>query len=112
MQGYWQEDVMIDNHLLFRLKHSTSPKEQALMLVPVREFAVMPIDLDLDGRYDIFLVLSTKAQKLADVLVVTPDGWLRHSTQEEFEAQEQVGESNRRSLERAKQLVPGLFNDL
>ena len=105
MLGYWVQNAFVGDHQLFRIEHSTSPKEQALMFERMTDIVVMPIDRDLDGRYDMFLLLSVKTQKLIDVLVLTDDGWLRHSTEEEFAARQKTAEENKRVLKEADQII-------
>jgi hypothetical protein len=96
MQGYWTQDAFADTRLLFRIQHSTSPKEQALMFNLMKDVVVMPIDQNLNGRYDMFLVLSVKRNELIDVLVVTEDGWLRHANEDEFQTRRKIAEKGKR----------------
>jgi len=52
LQGYWTQQGYVDGHLLFRIEHSTSPKEQTLTIHHVKDVLVMQLDRDLDGKYE------------------------------------------------------------
>jgi len=98
-QGYWVQDVHVGDQLLFRVEHSVAEKEQALLIEPQSAYGILQIDRDLDGKHDLFVVLSVKDQRLTDVLFVTDDGWLRHSTPEEIQARQRIAETNRQAME-------------
>ncbi len=70
-QGYWYQKASLNGDLLFRIEHSTSPKEQSLTFHRVKDVMVIQIDRDLDGKYDMFLILSSKNNSLIDALVLT-----------------------------------------
>jgi hypothetical protein len=111
LQGFWIQNIFLGNHQLFRVEHSTSPKEQALMFEQMTDVVVMPIDQNLDGKYDTFLILSLKKQKLIDVLMLTDDGWLRHGTEEEYEARQKIAENNQHALERVDKIFQDGFTN-
>ena len=112
MQGYWRQRAYVNDQWLFQIEHSTSPKEQSLIFNdPLKDTSVTPIDRNLNGKYDLFLVFSLKPLKLLDVLVLTDEGWLRHGTQEEFEARQKIIENNRRAYEEGKKLFRDAFRN-
>jgi hypothetical protein len=105
MQGYWTQKASVNGHLLFRIEHSTDPKEQTLTFHSVKDVSVMQIDRDLDGKYDLLLILSSKSLSLIDALVLTDDGWWRHATKEEFEARVKIAEDNKRDNEQGMKIL-------
>lgn len=105
MQGYWTQKATVNGRLLFRIEHSTSPKEQTLTIHHVKNVLVMQIDRDLDGKYDLFLILSSESLSLIDALILTDDGWWRHATKEEFEARVKLAEDNERANERGMKIL-------
>jgi len=112
MQGYWRQRVYVNDQWLFQIQHSTSPKEQSLIFNnPLKDAVVVPIDRNLNGKYDLFLVESLRRQELIDVLVLTDEGWFRHGTQEEFEARQKIIENNRRAYEEGEKLFRDTFDN-
>jgi len=105
LQGYWTQKASVNGRLLFRIEHSTEPKEQTLTIHHVKDVLVMQIDRDLDGKYDLFLILSSKSLSLIDALVLTDEGWWRHATKEEFEARVKIAEDNKRDIERGMKIL-------
>lgn len=111
MQGYWVQDAFVDSHHLFSIRHSTSPREQALMFEPMTDIMVLPIDRNLDGKYDMFLLLSPKTNRLIDVLVLADEGCLRLGTREEFEARQKIFENNKKAVEDADNIIQRAIDD-
>jgi hypothetical protein len=98
MRGYWMQYVYVGDKHLLEIQHSATEKEQSLVIEHDTGYGVVQIDRDLDGKYEMLIVASLKDQSLIDVLFVTGDGWLRHSTPEEFEERLRIGEKNRKGL--------------
>lgn len=111
MQGYWVQDAFVGSHHLFSIQHSTSPREQALMFEPMTDIMVMPIDRNLDGKYDMFLLLSPKTKRLIDVLMLSDEGWLRHGTEVEYEARQEIFDDNTKALEQADSIIQRAIDD-
>lgn len=68
-------------------------------------YGVLQIDRNLDGKYEMLIVVSLKDQQIVDVLFVTDDGSLRHGTPEEFQARQRIAEGNRRALEKVDKII-------
>ena len=105
LQGYWIDDVYVGDKQLVRIHHSATEKEQSLAIEQNTGYGILQIDRDLDGKYEMLIVVSVKDQRLIDVLFVTDDGWLRHSTPEEFEARLRIAEGNRRATEEVDKTI-------
>lgn len=99
LQGYWAQELYIGDKRLLRIQHSVVDKEQWLGFEPVTGYATQQIDSNLNGKYEVFLVLSLQDQSLKDVLYVTENGWLRHATPEEFQARLQIAQRNREAIQ-------------
>lgn len=94
LQGYWIQHVYAGKKHLLKIEHSATEKERSLHLEQGSGYGFMQIDHDLDGKYEMLVVVSHSDGSLTDVLLVTADGWLRHSTPEEFEARKRILETN------------------
>lgn len=108
LQGYWIQHVYVgEKHLIQVQQHSATEKEQSLVIEHDKDCGVLQIDRNLDGKYEMLVVASLKDRSLVDVLFVTEDGWLRHSTPEEFQERQRVGELNKKALEELDQTIRG-----
>lgn len=99
LKGYWIQHVYAGDKHILQIEHSAVHKEQSLAIDPETGYAVGELDTKLDGKYDLFVVGSVTNQTLVDILFLTDQGWLRHSTPEEFRARQRIGEQNRRDME-------------
>ncbi len=105
LKGYWAQHVYAGNKHIMQITHSAVHKQQSLAIDSETGYGVGQLDTNLDGKYDLFIVVSPTNQTLVDVLVVTEEGWLRHSTSEEFRARQRIGEENRRGIEELENTV-------
>ncbi len=99
LKGYWIQHVYAGNKHILQIEHTAAHKEQSLTIDPETGYAVGQVDTNLDGKYELFVVGSVTNQTLLDVLFITDEGWLRHSTPDEFRARQGIGEQNRRDME-------------
>lgn len=99
MNGYWVQNLYVGDKRLLQIQHSLSYKEQSLVVEQNTDYGVLQLDRDLDGKYEMLIVMSLKDQSLIDVFVTTDDGWLRHSTPEELQARQHIAEGNQHALE-------------
>ena len=109
MQGYWIQHLYVGEEPLLLIQRSAIDKEQTLIIDPARNYAVLQMDLNFDGKYEMFLVESIKDKTLIDVLYVTEEGWLRHSTRDEFQARLRIAQTNRKQLEELDKTVRDAF---
>lgn len=98
LQGYWIQHVYAGKKHLLKIEHSATEKERSLHLEQGSGYGFMQIDRDLDGKYEMLVIVSHSDGKLTDVLFMTADGWLRHSTPEEFEARKRIYEANLQAM--------------
>jgi hypothetical protein len=105
LQGFWVQGVFIGDKHLISIQHSATEKEQSMAIEQGTGYGVLQIDRSLDGKYEMLIVVSLKDQHLVDVLYVTDDGWLRHSTPEEFQARQHIAEGNRQAIEKADKVI-------
>jgi len=99
LQGRWTQLVYVGDKGVMRIQHSAVEKEQLLGIEPGTGYGVLLLDRNLDGKYEMFVVVSLKDQSLKDVLYTTDDGWLRHATPEEFQERLRLAEKNRHAME-------------
>jgi hypothetical protein len=102
LKGYWSQEVSVLDHPLLKMTWLASFGERSLRVEHDPGYTVMQVDGSVNGRYEMFLVCSSLNQKLIDVLLVTPAGWLRHGTAAEFSAGEAVLDHLRRSKQEIK----------
>lgn len=112
MQGYWTQNVYIGEKKLLRIEHSLTEKEQSLIIEQSTGYAVAQIDRNLDGKYEMLLIVSLKDETLMDVLILTEGGWLRHSTTDEFSARLRVGDRNRKDEENFNSTITNVIQQL
>jgi hypothetical protein len=105
LQGYWVQGVFIGDARVVQIQHSATEKEQSLAIAPATGWGVLQLDRDLDGKYEMLLVVSVEDESLKDVLYVTADGWLRHATPEEFQARLRVAERNRDAIQKVDKII-------
>ncbi len=111
LQGFWVQDVFIGKSLILRVRHSAAEKEQSLVVEQNSGYGVVQVDRDLDTKYETIIVASLKDQRLTDVLLVTADGWLRHSSSDEFDSWLRRSETNKRAEEQADKAVKKALED-
>ena len=97
--GHWTQHVYAGGRHLLEIQHSAAEKEQSLAIDDNTGYRVLQIDRNLDAKYEMLTVISLKDQSLTDVLFVTDEGYLRHSTSEEFQARRRIFEENHRAVE-------------
>ena len=105
LQGYWVQGVFVGDKHVVKIQHSATEKEQSLAIEQGTGYGILQLDRDLDGKYEILLVVSLKDQGLKDVLYVTQDGSLRHATQEEFQARLRIAEGNREAIQKVDKII-------
>jgi hypothetical protein len=88
LAGYWTQDVSILEQPLIHLTRQPASGMRSLKIENAGSYAVMQVDRNGDGIYETFLIYSSADRKLADVLLMTSSGWLRHGTAAEFSAGE------------------------
>jgi hypothetical protein len=108
LEGFWVQDVLVGDMLILRTQHSALEKERSLVIERASEYGVLQIDRDLDGRYEVLVVSSLKDERLKDVLFVTADGWLRHSSMEEYDIWLRREGGNKRAVEKADEVMKQL----
>ena len=112
LKGYWIQHVYAGGKHILQIEHSALHKEQSLAIDPGRGYGVGQVDRNLDGKYDMLVVVSGTNQALTDVLFVTDGGWLRHSTPEEFQARQRIGERNRQDMQDVQKALQKAAEDL
>src|SRR5262245_17929531 len=60
LQGYWVQGVFVGNKQVVGIQHSATEKEQFLTIEQGTGYGVLQLDRDLDGKYEILLVVSVK----------------------------------------------------
>lgn len=98
LQGYWTQNVYAGGKHILRIEHSEVEKERSLHLDQGTGYGIMQIDRDQDGKYEMLVIVSHSDGKFMDLLFMTADGWLRHSTPEEFEARKRIYEANLQTM--------------
>lgn len=111
MQGYWLQNVFVGKKHLATIQHFATQNERSLVFDQDTGFGILQLDRDLDGKYEMLIVTSIKDQGLVDVLFVTDDGSLRHSTSEEFDARLHIAQGNRRAIEKLNQIISDGANE-
>lgn len=88
LAGYWTQEVSLLDQPLMHLTRQPASGMRSLKIENPGGYAVMQVDRNGDGIYETFLIYTSADRKLADVLLMTPAGWLRHGTAVEFSAGE------------------------
>jgi hypothetical protein len=101
-KGYWIQHAYGGEKHILQVEHSPMHKEQSLAIDQGTGYFIGQIDTNLDGKYEMFVVVSVTNQTLVDVLFVTNEGWLRHGTPMEFETRQQIAERNRMEMKQVE----------
>jgi len=105
LQGFWVQDVFVGEKLILEIRHSAADNEQSLAIERDKDYGVLQFDRDLDGKYETVIVASLRDQGLKDVLFVTADGSLRHSTPVEFQAWQSRSRENKQAIDAADKAI-------
>lgn len=111
LQGAWWQSVNVQTEQLILLSNHPQVPERVLSLHNSLKAVATQIDRDGDGQFELIVVSSPDRMKLLDVLVMTPNGKLRHSTPEEFTVRLQVYQANQKSLESLDQTIQDAGKD-
>jgi hypothetical protein len=84
-------------------------RERSLVCVPDEKYQIHQLDRDLDGIYDMILVVRTTGLELLDVLVFEKAGYLRHASKEEFETRLAIANRNKQALEELDKITQEAF---
>jgi len=98
LAGYWTQDISILEHPLIHITRQPSSGTRSLRIENDGGYTVMQVDRNGDGIYETILIYLSSNQKLIDVLLLTPSGWLRHGTKVEFSAGEALLEQAQRPV--------------
>jgi len=111
IKEYWSQSLFCGDDKLLELVHKdgTHGREISLLHLPNEKYQILQLDSDLDGDYDMILVLKAAGLDLVDVLVFEKEGYLRHGSKEEFEARIAIMNQNNQGMEELHKITQETF---
>lgn len=108
---YWSQELYCGDEKLLKLLHQVDiyGSERSLLHLPNEKHQILQLDRDLDGVYDMILVLKIAGLDLVDVLVFEKEGYLRHASKEEFEARLTIMNKNKQGMEELHKITQEAF---